>query len=67
MNLKRLRYLNKAGNSPEAVYARGVLEALKQDYAKAKEHFAEAAAMPDNASVKEVAAQACTEMDKFIY
>ena len=64
---KAERYLNKAGNSPEAVYARGVLEALKQDYAKAKEHFAEAAAMPDNASVKEAAAQACTEMDKFIY
>ena len=64
---KAERYLNKAGNSPEAVYARGVLEALKQDYAKAKRLFAEAAAMPDNASVKETAAQACTEMDKFIY
>ena len=63
---KAERYLNKSGNSPEAVYARGVLEALKQNYAKAKELFAEAAAMPDNASILEVAEKTKVEMDEFI-
>ena len=38
-------YLNRAGDGPEAVYARGILAALRQDYPKAKEYFEEAARM----------------------
>jgi len=39
-NLKKAQlYLSRAGNSPEAVYARGVLAALEQDYSKADELF----------------------------
>lgn len=64
---KAERHLAKAGQSPEAVYARGVHAALKQDYARAKVLFAEAASMPDNSSVKDAAQEAHTEMDKFIY
>lgn len=64
---KAERHLAKAGQSPEAVYARGVHAALKQDYARAKSLFAEAASMPDNSSVKDAAREAHTEMDKFIY
>lgn len=64
---KAERHLAKAGQSPEAVYARGVHAALKQDYTRAKVLFAEAASMPDNSSVKDAAQEAHTEMDKFIY
>ena len=32
-------YLNKAGNSNEAVYAKGILETLSGNYAAAKEYF----------------------------
>ena len=64
---KAERYLTKAGQSPEAVYARGVHAALKQDYTRAKALFAEAVSMPDNAAVKDAAQEAHTEMNKFIY
>ena len=64
---KAERHLAKAGRSPEAVYARGVHAALKQDYTRAKALFAEAASMPDNTAVKDAAQEAHTEMDKFIY
>ena len=36
------RYLQKAGNSPEAVYARGVLAALNGNYSVASEYFKKA-------------------------
>ena len=35
------KYLRKAGDSDEAVYARGVLSALKGDYAAAAQHFSQ--------------------------
>lgn len=36
------RYLDKAGNSPEAVYARGVYAYLTEDYKQAEAYFLEA-------------------------
>ncbi len=41
--VKATQYLDKAGTTPEAIYARGVLAALQQDYARAEAHFASAA------------------------
>ena len=37
-----LRYLEKADNLPEAVYARGVLEVYREDYDAAKQYLSEA-------------------------
>lgn len=37
------RYLDKAGDTPEATYARGVLEALKGNYDAARSYFQQAA------------------------
>lgn len=37
-----LRYLDKAGDRPEAVYARGVLEVLREDYKAAMPYLEEA-------------------------
>lgn len=36
------RYLAKAGDTPEAVYARGILAALQKDYRRAEELFVDA-------------------------
>lgn len=41
--IKAAQYLDKAGASPEAVYARGVLAALQNDYVRAEAYFASAA------------------------
>lgn len=51
------RYLVKAGDSPNAIYARGVLAAMEKNYAVAATYFADAAAkgQPDAAAaLKEV-------------
>ncbi len=37
------RYLDKAGDSPEAIYARGIYNALAGDFAKARSFFIQAA------------------------
>ena len=37
-----LRFLEKAGNIPEAIYARGVLETYREDYNAAKHYLTEA-------------------------
>lgn len=39
------RYLNKAGNSPEAIYARGALAIREKDYDAARKHLEEAKAL----------------------
>ena len=39
------RYLNKAGNSPEAVYARGALAIREKDYKTAVKYLSEARKM----------------------
>jgi len=64
---KAERYLAKAGKTAEAVYARAVHAALKQNYRQAKELFAEASSMPDNALVKDAALKSCEEMNDYIY
>lgn len=43
-NIGAKRYLAKAGNSPEAIYARGALAVRKKDYATARKYFNEAKA-----------------------
>lgn len=51
------RYLDKAGDSPTAIYARGVLAALEKDYTTAAGYFTDAAAkgQPDaEAALEEV-------------
>ena len=53
---KAERYLSKAGETPEAIYARGVLAGLRQDYAAAEELFRKAG---------EIGESACAEMQKF--
>ena len=66
---KAERYLTKAGDTPEAVYARGVLAALKQNYAEAKSSFEEAAEIASKTGqmhIKDAAKTAYNEMDKFI-
>lgn len=37
------KYLDKAGDSPSAIYARGIFAALQKDYPKAEEYFKAAA------------------------
>ncbi|MDE6651887.1 MAG: hypothetical protein K2K08_05720, partial [Paramuribaculum sp.] len=37
------RYLDRAGDTPEAIYARGILSALKSDYNTARDYFRQAA------------------------
>lgn len=37
------RYLEKSGDTPAAIYARGVLAALQKDYAEAEKYFMQAA------------------------
>ena len=64
---KAERYLAKAGDSAEAVYARGVLAALSQQYSQAKPLFEQAASMPENNKVRDAALKASAEMDEFIY
>lgn len=48
-------YLDKAGDSPMVIYARGVLAALEKDYPKAAAYFSDAAAkgQPDAAAALE--------------
>lgn len=48
------RYLAKAGNGAEALYARGVLAGLRKDYAKAVSYMEEAAAKGHTAAAAEV-------------
>lgn len=63
------RYLKKAGQTPQADYARGVFEAMTQDYVKAQKTFAKAAAeamADDMKDIAEAAEQAETEMNKFL-
>ena len=38
------RYITKAGNSPEALYARGAIAIRKKDYATARRYLQQAAA-----------------------
>ncbi len=67
---KAERYLAKAGQTPEAVYARAVLAALRQDYSGAKQLFAAAALKAiecGNAALKEAAEKCSQEMDEYIY
>lgn len=65
---KAERYLAKAGDTPEAVYARGVLAALRQDYAGAKILFGEAAdKAADSKELQDAASKACKDMDEYIY
>lgn len=40
---KAARYLDKAGSSPLAIYARGILAALEKNYTVAKDYFIQAA------------------------
>ena len=40
------RYLSKAGDSEQAEYARGVLNALKKNYTAARTHFGNASSIP---------------------
>lgn len=66
---KAERYLAKAGDSPEATYARGVLDGLNQKYSKAKALFekaAEGAVKASNTELQKKAQQASAEMDEFI-
>lgn len=42
---KALNYLSKAGNRPEAIYARGVLEVLREDFSAATIYLEEAKRM----------------------
>jgi tetratricopeptide (TPR) repeat protein len=39
---RALRYLDKAGDRPEALYARGALEVLREDYAAAMPYLEQA-------------------------
>lgn len=66
---KAERYLSKAGDTPEAVYARGVYAALCKDFAKAKEIFEQAqkaAVQQGNTPVAEAATDAIADMNEFI-
>jgi len=63
---KAERYLAKAGDTAQAVYARGVLAALRQQYDQAKPLFEQAAEMDGNSSVKGAATEAIAEMDELI-
>lgn len=63
------RYLPKAGDTSQAVYARGVRAALGKDYKEAKELFKTAslqAQKEGNQNLVQLAEQACNEMDDFI-
>jgi len=60
-DLKRAaRYLDRAGESAEAVYARGVLAALQQDYTKADELFCQVS------EILPQAAEARKQLEKYI-
>ena len=48
------KYLDRAGNLPEVLYARGVLAALQEDYASATEWFKKAGAAGIKAASKEL-------------
>lgn len=66
---KAERYLRKAGDTPEAAYARGVLAALLQDYSLAAVLFEEAltkATGTGDTGVRTAAGNAKAEMQKFI-
>lgn len=63
------RYLPKAGDSADAVYARGVRAALGKDYVGAKELFriaSEQAHTEGNTDLTQLAARTYREMDEFI-
>lgn len=65
---KAERYLAKAGETPYAEYARGVLAGLRQEYMAAKALFesaAEAAKEAGDRSLEEAALNASNEMKKF--
>ena len=65
---KAERYLAKAGETPHAIYARGVLAGLRQEYSIAEELFRKAAVAALEAEdmfLEEVAQNACDEMKKF--
>lgn len=64
---KAERYLAKAGDTPYAIYARGVLAGLRQEYSAAEEFFRKAAVAALEAEdmfLEEVAQNACDEMQK---
>ena len=48
------RYLTRAGNSADALYARGVLEALRKDYAKSIKYMEQAAAQGHPSAAAEI-------------
>jgi len=65
---KAERYLAKAGDTPHAIYARGVLAGLRQEYSAAEEYFRKAAVAALEAEdmfLEEVAQNACDEMKRF--
>ena len=65
---KAERYLVKAGDTPHAIYARGVLAGLRQEYSVAEKLFRKAAVAALEAEdmfLEEVAQNACEEMKKF--
>lgn len=65
---KAKRHLDKAGDSAEAVYARGVYAGLTQDYAAAQDLFiqaAQAAEAAGNPALAETAAAEAEKMGRF--
>jgi len=66
---KAERYLSKAGDSPEAIYARGVHAGLNRQYEQAKALFEQAqkaAVQQGNTPVAEAATDAIADMNEFI-
>lgn len=61
---RALRYLDKAGNLPEAIYARGALEVYREDYDAARPHLEKALEMGVNqaeTSLEEIS------VNRFVY
>lgn len=64
---KAEKYLSKAGNSPQAVYARAYLAAIRQEYKMAQTLFKQAADTPDaTPELKRAAEETYQELEKFI-
>lgn len=65
---KAENYLSKAGDTPESIYARAYLSALRQEYRTARTLFEQAAADPRaTPELRQVAEDTCIELEKFIY
>lgn len=61
-------YLSKAGDTPESIYARAYLSALRQEYRTARTLFEQAAADPRaTPELRQVAEETCIELEKFIH